>query len=263
MWVTLLAGLAVVAVAGLSATLLPKADAPGNFAQVFPFFMEASVEVTNSARSVGTNIAGAPITPSSDLSDQKTHSKIRWWVADSARYRVEFNVLEGEQERGFVAVSDGTGLINYNRGDNSYARGELPRLPEGARLWPIPMSIPLGPSSFASVDELMGQYRTLGMSVHEAGHESLLGMRTIIFEMSPASTSGTTSWNADGTTVETTRRTGTIRIWVEPTRVVVMKYVVDDEAVKATAAVTRIQFGKPIDPKLFKFEIPDGARQTN
>lgn len=264
LWVTLIAGFAVVAVAGLTAKLLPEAEAPETSAQILPFSMEASIDLTSSARSVGTNIAASPVTPSSELSDQKTHSTIRWWAADGGRYRIEFNVLpEGEQERGFIGVSDGKELVNYNAAENSYARGELPTLPEGARLWPIPMSMALGPSSFATVDELIGQYQRFGMSVQEVGQETLVGMQTTIFEMSPASTSRSVSTNVDGTQVETERGTGTVRIWVEPRRVVVMKYVIDDEVQKATAVVTRIQFGKPIDPKLFEFEIPEGARQTN
>src|SRR4051812_31516757 len=103
MWWTFAGGLLTVGLVAAVSAAMPEPEAARGEG-LFPFSMEATVEVASRAISIGTNVAGEAKGPPDTLS----HSTVRWWVADASHYRIEIVArTEGQEARSFLSVANG------------------------------------------------------------------------------------------------------------------------------------------------------------
>jgi DNA-binding CsgD family transcriptional regulator/outer membrane lipoprotein-sorting protein len=204
-----------------------------------PFYLEARVQVVDTSRTVGTNVAGAQLTP------EKRVSVVRWWNLDVNHARWEFEQLEGEVSGARVnqVVADGAYQWVYRSDTNSYTQTALPPLPEGWTVRPIASSLLLGPGLAKSKTELLAMLRDWSGpngTVREIGAETVLGRRTTIIEMTPASRGARS--DANGNEIDTS--SGVARIWLDEDRMMVLRYVTEGTDQSINAEVTELQYGK-------------------
>ncbi len=213
------------------------------------FYLEAEVTVVDRSTTVGTNLAPE---------EQERISHLRWWQRDATHARWELP--------GFVGVLDGRDLWFYNEEENTYGKQPLPDLPPGATTAGVPVSVTLGPANAASRDEFLQQLKDRGAdTVSVVGHETVLGRRVTIIEMSPASRSESRSSDSGGgsspTATPEIEAHGTVRYWLDEERMLVLRYEVRDDVADITAAVTRLDYPADIPDDIVRFEPPAGARE--
>jgi|GEM_PF-5125876 len=254
-------GAAAIAGVGLLAGLFAD-DEPRPSSDLPPFYLEATMEIRDTSRAIGTNVAGG-------AAPEAEHrvAQIRWWQQDRDHMRVEIHTLEPASEAGTDAiVVGGSKQVYYRFQTNTYTETPLYEFPEEARLRTRPWSFSsfIGPwmTEVESLDEILEQLRQFGgqdsapRSVSVVGRERLLGRAVDVVEYSPASTHSGSDGNPAGE--------GTVRYWIDPERLVVMKQVVEGGGGQAfTIEVTRLDWDTRVPQGRFTFQPPKDARRVD
>lgn len=211
------------------------------------FYLEARATV--SQRPNGRLVAGLP--------DRPIVTTLRWWyAADLDRWRWEIE-SDGTSLLGssLIAVFDGRELWQYDGHTGTYTRSEPPPYPEGVIPSPTALSLPLGPSNAASVEEFMSLFGRVAEQIAVTGSEAVLGRDATIIEYGP-------TWRAsDGSGAQ--RSGGTGRLWLDAERQFILRHSTDggDDGQSAEITVTRLEYGRPIANERFVFEPPPGSRE--
>ncbi|MEO8538164.1 MAG: hypothetical protein ABI577_00385 [bacterium] len=220
-----------------------------------PFYLEATLDSLDASASIGTNVAGSPL----PLATEHRVTKIRWLQLNRDEYRLELETIEPASEAGTdLIVLDGHEQFYYQHETNTYTRSPLFEVPEGTvlRVRPWSFGALVGPwyGEANSIDDLLQQLRGTSNNTSEArvaGSQTILGRNTTIVEVSPVSSS------SSGTGAVT--RQGTVKYWVDPDRMVILRQELDDGLVqKFTIEVTRFEWN-PDDRGRMKFTPPPGA----
>ncbi len=250
-----------------AATLLlaacSTADAPANTPGA-AFYAELTFEVDL-----------PPDDPHAAPGTDRLTTLVRWWYApDPDRWRWEIETTGTILEDGIaLTVFDGDETWTYDDASNAYQRAVYPTFPEG--MIPSPsFSARLGPANLDSVEEFMQQLRDSSAvaDVRLAGESTALNRRTQIVEIRPAWSSGSSATAiAPGSgqdvrpaTQDTLTSGGVVRISIDPDRMFIMRSAVDGEGggQSYVAEVTTLDYDAAIDPALFTFDPPPGAREV-
>ncbi len=175
-------------------------------------------------------------------------SVIRWWYApDPLRWRWEIETVGTIIDDGVaLTVVNGDASWEYDDRSNTYRRGIFGGLPSGVTLLPT-FSAPVGPANAETTDALIDQWRERGdgTEVGLAGEAMLLGRRTQVAELRPASG-------------------GVTRAFIDPARMFIMRWAVDgeDQGQSYRAEVTALDYDTEIDASRFTFDPPAGVREV-
>ena len=252
------AGTAAVAVVGLTLLGLLSTNDDTKPGELPPFYLEASIQITDRSRSIGTNIAG-----SGDLGfAEERSSMLKWWNKDPERMRWEIeNTQDFDVER-TVIVADGKQQWQYRESTNTYASEDITPAPDGFRVSPIGLSVFIGPAYTGDAQQYLDGLKDWGgdgAELKRVGTEILLGRPTVIYEFSPASKSSTSGRDSAGNLLEETTDSGSGRIWLDEERVVVMRYVSTTPASDVRAEVTRFDYDTKLDASKLRFDRPAGS----
>lgn len=244
------AAVAVIAWAAFSGAE-PRATSP-----LRPFSLEADIRVTTSQK---TGPDGLPV-----FQDEDSHSFLRWWLQDDAHWKWEAETVEPVLDaRRFVAAADGTTVTTYADTTNVYSERPFQPLP-GGYVMPPAMSVMIGPVPAPDSDAfvtMLGQWGDGSTSARVVGEEVLLGRKTQVIEVSPVRTSSSSS---SGSGVETTSTSGTMRVWLDPERMVAMKAIIDDPENQSLAAVvTKLEWDVRPSNAAIRFTPPPGATKSD
>lgn len=219
-----------------------------------PFYLEATLDMEDASRSIGTQPAGAaPATI-------HRRTQVRWLQNSRDEARVELETLEPAAEAGTdLIVYDGKDQWYYRHETNTYVRSPIPPVPDGVTMRVRPWSFAafIGPwyGAAKTVDEFMAELRTMSNNstdVRRTGTGTVLGRTVAIVEQSPTSTSS----SSDGET-----RHGTARYWVDEEHMVVLRQEVDDRpTVHFTIEVTHLEWN-PKGRGRVTFTPPPNARR--
>jgi DNA-binding CsgD family transcriptional regulator len=223
-----------------------------------PFQLEARITIVDIARTIGTSIAGA--TPSSPLHpdgpDQST-SVIRWSYLDRTHSREDIeNVGPALDATNMtIAFADGK-MTAYYSSSNTYS--VIPyELPHNGVIPPA-ISVLIGPMPYADIPAMQAAFRDSGSSGRSAeivGHEVVLGRETTIIEVSPTEESSNNG---------VTKRSGSMRVWVDPERMFAMRSVSAGDVVQTyTMDVTSLKYDLPPDQVDASFTPPPGAKEVD
>lgn len=195
---------------------------------------------------------------------------VRWWYApDPDRWRWEIETTGTILEDGIATtVFDGDKVWTYDDASNAYQRAVYPTVPEG--MIPSPsFSARLGPANLDSVDAFVEEWRSRSTDsdVQQAGEATVLGRRTQIVEIRPAwrgSSESAVAPPAGQTTQGSETSGGGVRIYIDPDRMFIMRWAVDGEGAAQSylAEIATLDYGTSIDPALFTFDPPPGAREV-
>lgn len=169
-----------------------------------------------------------------------------WWYRDPTHWRTEVRAAsgpDGVSQPARTAISDGTDLWEYDG------------LPDAVF---VQRSI-AGPAAVARVTPFAGQGGDLATLLHEAGRcnatkilgeESVANRPTLVIDLGDAKCRGV----------------GRGRLWIDKETAFVLKALRDDgspnqgDALLSATEVTSIAYDVPLDPTLFAFTPPPGAR---
>ncbi len=198
---------------------------------------------------------------------------VRWWSVAPERWRMELVRADSDQ---LLVVSDGEATSSYVAGSSFYLRGELVAADRRFDGITRPIGFHFGPVGADSVEALVDD---LGASWPEvesftvAGTDEVLSIETTVIKYSPLSRGISTTF-ASGTTERLTAGVG--RLWVDVSRMVVLRHEIDPEAERASSffiltpdldlfgpkvdvEVTLVEYDGALDERLFEFRQPDRA----
>lgn len=190
-----------------------------------------------------------------------TQGTMEWWYRSSTdwKWTVATNPGQLDGVTTTVAAHDGT-LTSYDGATNTYRESDAAAsgLPEGAVLSPS-MGVFIGPmSSYAKdTDAFVAMLQQSGddsrpRTASVTGNDVILGRPTVVME-----TPGSYSSSSDTPGAETPD--GTMRIWLDPERMVVMKTEVETSDGLYRIAVTALDWDASVPAAQVRFEPPDGA----
>ncbi len=224
--------------------------AGGGIAQ--PFVLEATVAVDSAA----DNAQPGEIDPTFE----HTESHLQWWYesSDTWKWQVTTNMGQVDQQTLVIVSDDGQGTA-YNSLTNTYSEAPLQRFPDGT-VAPPALSTFLGPVGYyaKTADGFVAMLRQQEegeqpREVSVVGDDTVLGRHTVVVQM-PAGYSTT----SDGAGIAS----GTMRMWLDPERMVVLKVVSTSGDQRYTAQVTSLDWDARLTAADVGFQPPEGARKT-
>lgn len=216
-----------------------------------PFYLEATLEMEDVSRSIGTQPAGTPPV------GVHRRTQVRWLQNNRDEARVELKTIDPAAEAGTdLIVYDGTTQWYYRHETNTYSQSPLQPLPEGVtmRVRPWSWGALIGPwyGPAASVEEFMSELRQMSSystDVRVTGKDRLLGREVVVVEQSPVSTSSSGAAES---------RQGVARYWLDEERMVILRITSDNGlSQRFTVEVTKLQWNPPREP--ISFSPPAGS----
>ena len=258
------AGVAVVAGIGVGAWALFSGgtggnDVPGTATATLlgvpppPFALTAEFESANAIRSEGG------IDPEFDVST----GTLQWWYRSSDDWKWQVSTDPGKLDSRMtvLAAHDGT-TSSYDGTTNTWWQSKTQILPGGSPMPPM-LGTFMGPVSWYAkdTDAFLDILRSAGngqpRQAEVTGDATFLGRHTVIIE-TPGSYS---SSSGPGTpTAETPD--GTMRIWLDPERMVVMQMQNETSNGSYTMRVTKLDWDASPSADDLRFEPPEGAEQV-
>lgn len=189
-------------------------------------------------------------------------SRLTWQWRDARHYRYTIDQVSDAAPGGmrFETVADGEWQWHIQSGEPAYYREELPPTDPDAPAW-LPMSLLIGPSNEATIDDFLRYLRRLvdepgaDSFADVVGEEEALGRKVTVIEFGPTWTSS----SAVGNSQEVTEHGGSGRLWVDPVSMFILRYEVDSNEQTVLAVVTRLDRSPGFEPGDFMFEPPAGT----
>jgi len=223
------------------------------------FYLEALVVVDESARTVGTNIAGG-----GSLAGERDHHEtlVRWWYRDARHFRVEYETASSQPGAGggFTYVRDGDRLWSYDAGEQTYTRTDadafLPATPRGSMVTLPSFSILLGWAP-GGLDQLVSLLEEIAAtnegSVEVTGEAQWLGRAVTVIEMTPAASSQVNDGPVE--------RDGVVRYSIDEASGFILVNEAESEVVSYRAEVTLLDEDRAMPNSIFSFTPPPGATE--
>jgi outer membrane lipoprotein-sorting protein/DNA-binding CsgD family transcriptional regulator len=258
-------GVALLGASALVAWLAVTGDEPPVAGSDLPgsFYMEASIVVRSdpSPQDIGRSPA-EQTSPTANAAEKRF--ALRWWYQDVDHGRWEVDALTPSlDQRNIVVVCDGKEQWFYDSAQNTFTEDPLQPMPAGLKVRYLGLSELLDPYPASTLDEFMTALRGDRSDTHvvRAGEETMLGRKTTIVELSPATRSSTTS--PGGPTTES--GSGTVRFWIDTAAMFVLKTELKDDAGSGqgyVAEVTKLEAPSSIPAAKLRFQPPKGAKRT-
>lgn len=248
-----LVGIVVIAAAGFGvwSAFNGSGGDSGGSGMYAPFVLQAEITVDSTADTTGTSLNAPP---------DHTESRLTLWHESTNTWKWELTTDIGklDQQTMVITSNDGHGTA-YNSLTNSYSKADLQRLPDGTVVPPV-MSSFLGPvGSYAKTPDAfvaMLRQSSGGDPPRQAeivGSDTVLGRHTVIIETPASYSSGSDGAEASH---------GTMRMWLDPERMMVLKTASTGTDQSYAASVTSLDWDARLTQADLSFQPPAGATQT-
>lgn len=222
--------------------------------QIPAFELTAQLAALDNSRTIGTRIAGTTPPPSTAEPDRTT-TIIRWNFQDRTHYRYDIQTVKPALDAKTMTVAYAGGkMTGYDSSTNTYSTTPYDLPPLDVILPAI--SVLMGPMPYADIPAMLEAFRNESSPPRTAeivGEEVILGRQTKIAEISPIHKS---------TSNGVTTRSGSMRMWIDPERMFVMRSTTSSDVLSLTMDVTALQYDLPPGEVNASFTPPPGAKEV-